>query len=159
MSSSQRLPLFQLAPDSYAAMRKFAQTTVQSALRAGVAEETVHLVKVRVSQVNACPLCVELHTREARAAGVSEPRLHLLSAWEHAYEYFTEREQAALRLAEAITNVQAGAVSDEVYETARKHYNEDQIAHLIFVSTAMNSWNRLAISARLAPRSPDKSRA
>lgn len=158
MSSSPRLPLFKLAPDSYAAMAKFAQATTQGALRAGVPEDTVHLVKIRVSQVNACPFCVEMHTREARTAGVTEQRIYLLNAWEHADEYFTEREQAALRLAEAITVLQPDFVGDDVYENARKHYNEDQIAHLIFLSTAMNSWNRLAVSSRLAPQS-NKSRA
>lgn len=152
MNSSRRLPLFQLAPDSYAAMRQLAETTVRKATRAGISEEVVHLIKIRVSQINGCPLCIEMHTREARAAGVGEDRIYLLNAWEHVDEYFTDRERAALRLAEGITVLQPDGVSDDVYEYARKQYTEEQVAHLIFVSTVWNSWNRLAVSARLVPR-------
>ena len=152
MSSSQRLPLFSLAPDSYAAMGNFAQTATRNALAAGVDKEVVHLVKIRVSQVNACAFCVEMHTREARADGVSEQRIYQLDAWEHSGGYFTEGEQAALRLAEAITLLRPGAVSDEAYDGARKYFTEEHVAHLIFVATVMNSWNRLAVTARLVPR-------
>ncbi|HEX4816292.1 MAG TPA: carboxymuconolactone decarboxylase family protein [Nonomuraea sp.] len=150
-SESARLPLFQIARDSYGAMGRFAQTVTQGALRSGVEEEIVHLVKIRVSQVNGCAYCVDMHTIDAAAAGITPQRMYLLDAWRHSPRFFSAREQAALGLAEAITRLGSDAVGDEVYLRARTHFTEDQTAHLIFVATVMNAWNRLALSARLAP--------
>ncbi|MEV6848469.1 carboxymuconolactone decarboxylase family protein [Actinoplanes sp. NPDC051411] len=155
MSNWPRLPLFTQAKESYSAMKNFADTVTRTALGAGVDRAVVHLVKIRVSQVNACAFCVEMHCREARADGVSEQRIFQLDAWRHSPGFFTEAEQAALELAEAVTVLQPGAVSDSSYETACKHFPEELVAHLIFVATVMNSWNRLAISARLLPRPPE----
>jgi AhpD family alkylhydroperoxidase len=155
MSNSPRLPLFSHAKESYAAMKNFADTATRSALDAGVDKAVVHLVKIRVSQVNACAFCVEMHAREARADGISEQRIYQLDAWRHSPGFFTEAEQAALLLAEGVTLLHPDAVSDEAYDTARKHFPEEQVAHLIFVATVMNSWNRLAIAARLPPRKPE----
>jgi AhpD family alkylhydroperoxidase len=152
MTGSQRLPLFTHAPESYAAMGQFARTATAGALAAGIPSETVHLVKIRISQVNACPFCIEMHTREARADGVSEQRIYLLDAWPQGEVFYSDAEQAALGLAEAVTRLHAGAVGDDAYDGARKHFSEEQVAHLIFVATVMNAWNRLAISARLQPR-------
>jgi AhpD family alkylhydroperoxidase len=155
MSNWPRLPLFSHAKESYAAMKNFADTATRCALDAGLDKAVVHLVKIRVSQVNACPFCIEMHAREARADGVSEQRIYQLDAWPHSPGFFTEDEQAALHLAEAVTVLHPGAVSDEAYDAARKHFPEEQVAHLIFIATVMNSWNRLAIAARLLPRAPE----
>ncbi|GAA2215294.1 carboxymuconolactone decarboxylase family protein [Nonomuraea monospora] len=150
-SQFARLPLFQIARESYAAMGRFAQTVTQSALRSGVEAEVVHLVKIRVSQVNGCAYCIDMHIIDAHAAGVTAQRVYLLDAWRHSPRFFSEPEQAALGLAEALTLLGTDAVDDDVYQRARKHFSEEQTAHLIFVATVMNAWNRLAISARLAP--------
>lgn len=93
-----------------------------------------------------------MHTREARADDVSEQRVFLLDAWRHADNYYSAAEQAAFGLAEAITELRTGGVTDEVYAAVGHCFTEEQTAHLIFVATVMNSWNRLAITARLAPR-------
>lgn len=155
MDGAPRLPLFDHAKQSYAAMKQFADTATRSALDSGLDRAVVHLVKIRVSQLNACPFCIEMHAREARVDGVPEQRIYQLDAWAHSPGYFTVSERAALRLAEAITVLQPGAVSDEAYEGALKEFTEEQVAHLIFVATVMNSWNRLAVAARLVPRKPE----
>lgn len=115
-----RLPLFQLIPDDYAAMRKLSDTATELALKASIDEETIHLLKIRVSQINACPFCVDMHTIDARAALVREQRIYLLNCWLHCQGIYTPQERAALRLAESITLLADDGVSDEAHDGARE---------------------------------------
>jgi AhpD family alkylhydroperoxidase len=116
----------------------------------GIEERLLHLIKLRVSQVNGCAYCIDMHWRDLRALGESEQRLYGLNAWEES-PYYTERERAALKWAEAVTNIRETHAPDEIYEGARKHFNEKELADLTFAIATINSWNRLAISARSVP--------
>lgn len=104
------------------------------------------LVKIRASQINGCAYCIELHTRDARKAGESERRIYALSAW-HESPLFSERERAALALTDAITSIAHPGLLDAVYEQAAEHFDEGQLANLVLAITAINAWNRIAISS------------
>ncbi|WP_407547668.1 carboxymuconolactone decarboxylase family protein [Streptomyces sp. Pv4-95] len=110
---------------------------------------TQELVALRVSQINGCAVCIDMHTKEAAAAGETSVRLHLVAAWREA-TVFTEAERAALELAEEGTRVAdaAGGVSDEVWARAAKHYDEEEITALVLLVSFMNTANRLNIIAQ-----------
>ncbi len=108
------------------------------------------LVKVRASQLNGCAFCIDMHARDARAAGESEQRLYVLSAWREA-PFFSAAERAALALTEAVTRVGEAPVPDEVYEEAAATFDSDTLAALLFAIAAINAWNRLSVAARLPP--------
>ncbi|MFK4865581.1 carboxymuconolactone decarboxylase family protein [Streptomyces sp. CSMPJR101] len=110
---------------------------------------TQELVALRVSQINGCAVCIDMHTKDAAAAGEGQVRLHLVAAWREA-TVFTEAERAALELAEQGTRVADAAtgVSDEVWARAVKHYDEDQLAALVLLISFMNTANRLNIIAQ-----------
>ncbi|MGV2915592.1 carboxymuconolactone decarboxylase family protein [Streptomyces alfalfae] len=107
---------------------------------------TQELVALRVSQINGCAVCLDMHTKNAAAAGETSVRLHLVSVWREA-TVFTEAERAALELAEEGTRVADAAtgVSDTVWANAAKHYDEDQLTALVFMVSFMNMVNRLNI--------------
>jgi AhpD family alkylhydroperoxidase len=108
------------------------------------------LVKVRASQINGCVVCIDMHWKDARAAGESEERLYSLNAWRESPLY-DERERAALELCEAMTLIADGQVPDAVWERASSAFAEDELAQLVFAITAINAWNRLMITARVEP--------
>ncbi|MEE2040001.1 carboxymuconolactone decarboxylase family protein [Nocardiopsis sp. CT-R113] len=114
-----------------------------------VSTTTQELVKIRVSQINGCGFCTDMHTKEATLAGETPVRLHLIAVWREA-TVFTEAERAALELAEQGTRVAdaAGGVPDEVWETAAKHYDEDELAALVCLISFMNSVNRMNLIAQ-----------
>ncbi|MFD7321894.1 carboxymuconolactone decarboxylase family protein [Streptomyces sp. NPDC059875] len=107
---------------------------------------TRELVSLRVSQINGCAMCIDMHTKEAAAAGETSVRLHLVAAWREA-TVFTEAERAALELAEQGTRIAdgAGGVGDEVWAVAGKHFDEDQLTALVFLISFMNAANRLNV--------------
>ena len=103
---------------------------------------TLHLVEIRASQINGCGFCLDMHTKDATAAGETPDRLNLVAAWREA-TCFTEAERAALELAEAGTRLADGTgVSDEVWENAAQHYDEDQLATLVGQIALINAFNR-----------------
>ena len=108
----------------------------------------VQLVLMRASQLNGCAFCLDMHSKDARAAGETEQRLYLLPAWRETTLY-SERERIALAWTEELTEL-AGhdAVSDALYEQARQHFDEDALVDLTLLVVAINSWNRLNIAAR-----------
>ena len=108
------------------------------------------LVRIRASQINGCAYCIDMHTRDGRAAGESERRMHGLSAWRET-PFFDEREQAALALTEAVTLIADGGVSDEVYAEAARHFPDAELAQLIGAIIAINTWNRVALSTGTQP--------
>ncbi|MBT2450847.1 carboxymuconolactone decarboxylase family protein [Streptomyces sp. ISL-43] len=110
---------------------------------------TQELVALRVSQINGCAMCIDMHTKEAAAAGESPVRLHLVAAWREA-TVFTEAERAALEFAQEATRVAdaAGGVGDEVWARAGKHYDEEQLTALAVLVSFMNMANRLNVIAR-----------
>ncbi|MEU4409771.1 carboxymuconolactone decarboxylase family protein [Streptosporangium sp. NPDC023963] len=110
---------------------------------------TQELVALRVSQINGCAVCLDMHTKEAVAAGESPVRLNLVAAWREA-TVFTEAERAALELAEEGTRIAdaAGGVGDEVWAHAAKHYDNEQLTALVILVSFMNTANRLNIITR-----------
>ena len=110
---------------------------------------TRELLKLRISQINGCAVCIDMHAKEAVAAGETSVRLNLVAAWREA-TVFTEAERAAFELAEEGTRVAdaAGGVSDEVWERAARHYDEEQLGSLLMLICFMNMVNRVNIIAR-----------
>jgi len=112
----------------------------------------IHLVKLRVSQINGCAYCIDMHWKDLRVIGETEQRLYSLDAWQEC-PFYSERERAAFLWAEAVTNLAEGHVSDAVYDQVRMHFDENGLAELTFVVVTINAWNRLAIAARTEPGS------
>jgi AhpD family alkylhydroperoxidase len=108
------------------------------------------LVEMRVSQINGCAYCLDLHGRQLRELGEKQQRLDVLSAW-HETSFFTARERAALAWAESVTLVALTHVPDAAFEEARTEFNERELADLTLIIATMNAWNRLAISFRSEP--------
>jgi AhpD family alkylhydroperoxidase len=120
--------------------------------KSGLEPSLLHLLKFRVSQINGCAYCLDMHSKDLRAGGESEQRLYLLDAWRES-PFYTERERAALAWAEAVTLVTEGHVPDEVYEQARAQFSEDELVNLTLAVVAINGWNRLNIAFRMTPGS------
>jgi AhpD family alkylhydroperoxidase len=113
----------------------------------GLEHSLLELVKTRVSQINGCAYCLDMHTKDARAAGETEQRLYLLPAWRET-TFYSERERAALAWAEAVTHLSGHEVADELYAQARQQFDEKEIVDLTLAVIAINGWNRLAIPFR-----------
>jgi AhpD family alkylhydroperoxidase len=105
------------------------------------------LVKIRASQINGCAYCLDMHTKEARAAGESEQRIYALSAWRET-PFFSDRERAALEWTEAVTRVADTHVPDDIHARVSAEFDEDELVALTFAVIVINSWNRLAVSFR-----------
>src|SRR5665213_957146 len=118
--------------------------------QSGLEESLIHLIKLRVSQINGCAYCIDMHWKDLRALGEQEQRLYGLDAWEES-PYYTNRERAALLWAEAVTNIRETHAPDEVYEKVQALFNEKELADLTFAIATINAWNRLAIGARCRP--------
>jgi AhpD family alkylhydroperoxidase len=104
------------------------------------------LIKIRASIVNGCAYCVDMHTFEARRAGESERRMHAVAAWRES-PLFDARERAALALTDAVTRIADGGVPDDVYEAAAREFDPGELANLVMAIAAINSWNRIAVTA------------
>jgi AhpD family alkylhydroperoxidase len=138
-----RLNWTALAPDVFKAMLR-----LDAAAREGLDTRLLELVKIRASQINHCARCLDMHTKDALAAGESVERIIQLSAWEESAHFYTERELAALELTEAVTVLTDGFVPDAVYERAAKHFEEAELARLIAAIAVINAWNRFGVACR-----------
>jgi AhpD family alkylhydroperoxidase len=116
----------------------------------GLEHPLLELIKIRASQINGCAFCIDMHTKDARAAGETEQRIYALSAWRET-PFFTARERAALLWAETVTRISERGVPDEVYSEAREQFSEKEIVDLTWAVAAINAWNRIAISFRSVP--------
>ena len=105
------------------------------------------LVKLRASILNGCAYCIDMHTKDARKAGESEQRLYAVAAWQEA-PFFSEPERAALALTDAVTLIADTHVPAAVYDEAGRHFEPEELAHLIWQIVAINAWNRIAITTR-----------
>jgi AhpD family alkylhydroperoxidase len=141
-----RLEYQQVAPAAFEAMRAFESYVHHCGLPPALLE----LVKIRASQINGCAYCLDMHTKDARAQGESEQRIYALSAWRET-PFFTDKERAALAWTEAVTLVAASQVSDDIYESLRRHFSEPEMVNLTAVIVAINGWNRFAVSFRSVP--------
>jgi AhpD family alkylhydroperoxidase len=110
----------------------------------------IELVKMRTSQINGCAFCLDMHSKDARAAGETEQRLYALNAWSET-PFFTDRERAALAWTEAVTLVADGHVPDAVYEEAMQQFSEEELVNLTMAVVTINGWNRLSIAFRAVP--------
>lgn len=138
-----RLSLSGEAPAAYAAMVALDRAIeLDASLR--------DLVSLRASILNGCAYCVDMHTLDARARGESEQRLYAVATWQEA-PFFTERERAALLLTDAVTRIGDGHVPREVYDVARAHFEDQELAQLIWAIVVINAWNRVAVTARTLP--------
>jgi AhpD family alkylhydroperoxidase len=120
--------------------------------RCGLDANLLELIKLRASQINGCAHCIDMHTKELRAAGESEQRLYLLNAWEES-PFYSARERAALAWTEAVTLITEGHVPDDVYAQAHEQFNEQELADLTLAVIAINGANRLNIAFRTVPGS------
>lgn len=137
------------AKASQAALK--AMYGLQAAVNASGLEPTLlELIKLRVSQINGCAFCIDMHFREATAKGEKSERLYLLDAWRESPVY-TDRERAALEWAESVTLVSETHVPDDVFQQARKHFDETELVNLTLAVVAINGWNRFAIGFRAPP--------
>jgi AhpD family alkylhydroperoxidase len=141
-----RIDYLKSARGAYHAMLGIEHYLQQS----GLEESLQNLIKLRVSQINGCAYCIDMHWKDLRAAGESEQRLYGLDAWEES-PYYTDRERAALAWAESVTNIQDGHVPDQVFEHVKEFFSDKELADLTLAVTAINSWNRLSIAARTVP--------
>jgi AhpD family alkylhydroperoxidase len=132
---------FRSWPEGYDAIQRLNASVKATGLEPSLRE----LVKMRSSQLNGCAFCIDMHSKDARAAGETEQRLYALSAWREA-PFFTDRERAALALTEAVTLIADGQVSDAVIEQASKQFSPEEMTQLVFAIIEINAWNRLAIT-------------
>jgi AhpD family alkylhydroperoxidase len=120
--------------------------------KSGLEAKLLELVRMRASQINGCAYCLDMHSKDARAAGETEQRLYGLSAWRET-PYYSDRERVALEWTESVTLVSRDQVPDELYERARRHFSEAELVNLTLAVVTINAWNRLAISFRAVPGS------
>tara|TARA_Y100001949_G_scaffold159034_1_gene149644 strand:- start:7043 stop:7501 length:459 start_codon:yes stop_codon:yes gene_type:complete len=123
----------------------------QSRREDGIDKPLMELVKIRVSQINHCAFCIDMHTRDARAIGETEQRIYALSAWRET-PFFTERERAALAWAEANTLLPNG-IEQALFDEVRQQFSEAQLANLTLAIATINAWNRFGVSFAPVPGS------
>jgi AhpD family alkylhydroperoxidase len=134
----KRLAVDALVPAATKALKALDGAVARTSIEPGLME----LVRLRASQINSCSYCIDMHSRDALAAGETERRVLTLTAWRET-PLFTERERAALQLSEALTRLADHPVSDEVFDAAASQFTETELAHLIWAIATINIWNRL----------------
>jgi AhpD family alkylhydroperoxidase len=138
-----RISLAKGAPDSYKAMIRLDNSLkLDPKLR--------DLVYLRASQINGCAYCVDSHSRDARKGGETERRVYAVAAWPES-SFFSDRERAAFAVCDAITLLPQAGLPDDVYEAAREHFDEEELAQLIFACVVINAWNRIAVPTHMVP--------
>ena len=150
--TSIRLNYVRVAPGVYHAMDALDEYLASC----GLDEALLQLVRLRASQMNGCAYCIDMHWKDLRALGETEQRLYSLDAW-HECSWYSDRERAALRWAEAVTVLADGHVSDEVYLEVSRQLDEKDLASLTYVVATINAWNRLCIASRTPVARNDRS--
>src|SRR3954449_9638579 len=148
-ASISRVALKKITPDVSAAMGSLHAAAVSAARDAKVEPELLELIRIRASQINGCAFCLDMHTKDARAAGETEQRVYALNAWRET-PFFTARERAALAWTEAVTLIGEG-IADALFAESREQFSEKELADLTWAVAAINAWNRVAISFRSVP--------
>jgi len=115
--------------------------------KSSLEKNLIELIDYRVSQINRCAYCLDMHSKDLRHGGETEQRIYMVSAWREA-DLYTPREKAALGWAEAVTELRDRQVSDEVYEAARKEFSDEELVDLTLAVTAINTWNRFNVAFR-----------
>ncbi|MGI3231256.1 carboxymuconolactone decarboxylase family protein [Streptomyces sp. GTA36] len=140
-TTNARINFAKTAPKAFRALVGF-----DIAAREGLDPALVELIQIRASHLNHCAYCLHMHTNDARKAGESEDRLHMVAVWREAPHFFTEKERAALALTEAVTLVADGGVPDDVYAEAAARFDEKELAQVLALIFAINTWNRVALA-------------
>jgi AhpD family alkylhydroperoxidase len=138
-----RMNIAELAPEAYKHLLGLEKFLASSSLPATIRE----LVKLRVSQINGCAFCVDMHAHDLKAAGETDERLFSVVTWREA-PFFTEPERAALALAEEATRLGPEGVSDRAWNEAKDYFDEPTLAALVVAIATINAWNRLAVTSR-----------
>lgn len=138
-----RLNYGEVSPGALKAMLGLEKYVHQSDLE----NSLIELVKMRASQLNSCAYCIDMHSKDARKAGETEQRLYALSAWRET-PFFTERERAALEWTEALTQLSSTHITDELYDSVKKYFNDEEMVVLTMSIIAINGWNRLGVGFR-----------
>jgi AhpD family alkylhydroperoxidase len=141
-----RMNYSKVAPGAMRAMNGIEAYIASCSLEPALKE----LVRLRASQINGCAYCVDMHSLDARAGGDTEQRLYALPVWRET-PFFSERERAALLWTEKLTLISVDHVPDEVFEQARQHFSEEELANLTLLIATINAWNRFGISFRDVP--------
>jgi AhpD family alkylhydroperoxidase len=139
----QRINVFEKGQGAMKALYSLGVYLAKSPLE----EPLLDLIYFRVSQINGCAFCLDMHAKDLRAIGETEQRLYVLDAWREA-PFYTDRERAALSWAEAVTKITGGQVSDEVYKAARQEFSEEELIDLTLAVTTINTYNRINIAFR-----------
>jgi AhpD family alkylhydroperoxidase len=146
MSAEQRMSVHDIDPKAYEPM--FA---MEKYIHAGsLGEDLLALVKIRASQLNGCAYCLDMHGREARQAGIDNRRIDVLAGWREAPGLYSDREKAAIALTESVTLIGEGGVPDDIWARATTVFSETEMVTLLMAISAINVWNRLAISTHQA---------
>jgi AhpD family alkylhydroperoxidase len=134
-----------IVPDAMQAL----QAVGKSVHKSGLPAQLIELVHLRASQINGCSICVDMHSRELKAAGEPDARINTVAAWRET-PYFSDAERAALALTEAVTRLadRPDPVADEVWDEAARHYDEAQLAALVLSIATINTWNRINAATR-----------
>ncbi|MBC7267877.1 MAG: carboxymuconolactone decarboxylase family protein [Streptomyces sp.] len=146
-STGKRVYVDKQSPDAYRALIATSEAVREVAARSGLDRILVELVNLRVSQLNACAYCLDLHTRAALRAGETTQRLSVLAAWRDT-ELFSPRERAALALAEATTHPADATTQTTAYADARSALTDDEISAVIWVAITMNAFNRVSVMSK-----------
>lgn len=141
-----RLEYWKASPAVFKAMMALEK----AASSTGLEQSLYEIVKLRVSQLNGCAFCVDMHSRDAKNLGETDERLNLVCVWQEAYCY-TPRERAALRWAEALTRLPGGHVSDEDFAAVSQEFSEEEVTNLTLAIVAINGWNRFGVGFHLPP--------
>lgn len=144
---TEHLHIDQQTPAVYTSLVGVSTAVARAATEAGLSRRLVELVNVRVSQINGCPSCLEVHHRRAVTAGVTDKQLATLSVWRDT-ELFDERERAALRLAEITTSLPDHDTAEREYARARKALADDELSAVVWVAIAIGAFNRVSILSR-----------
>jgi AhpD family alkylhydroperoxidase len=141
-----RINIAELEPAGYKAMIGLENYLATSKL------DKMHkeLIKIRTSQINGCAFCIDMHTKDARKYGETEQRIYLLNAWRET-DLFNEEERVVLAMAEELTLIANGGLSEETYQKAKALFDDNYIAQIIIASSTINAWNRIAISTHQQP--------
>lgn len=141
----KRIEIGKVLPRAYSSMKKLDLEVNNAVLEAGISEGFMHLLKLRISQINGCAFCIDLHAKDAIGVGESFERINLLSAWGET-DHYTVQEKSALALIEAITNIQMPMV-DDICQNAMNVWSENAIAAIEWLAVTMNAWNRIGIAS------------
>jgi AhpD family alkylhydroperoxidase len=142
VSMQERFRYAKAYPDAYTAMLALTHAVE----RTGLAPQLIDLINYRVSQLNGCAFCLDMHAKDLRARGEAEQRLYMISAWREAPQLYSSRERAAFAWAEAVTRLEDKQVPDAVYDMARKEFTEAELTQLTLAIVAINGWNRLNVA-------------